>query len=54
MNDKKVYINITMLPYYENYPNFLDISDKFKYKRLQLKSLSCEASATSDIISSIK
>lgn len=28
-----------------------DISDSFKYKRIQQKSLSCESSATSDIIS---
>lgn len=38
---------------YENiyYPEFLDISDKLEYKRLQKYSLSCEISTTADILS---
>jgi len=35
----------------KNYPEMLDISNKMKYKSIQKKSLSCELSATADIIS---
>jgi hypothetical protein len=35
----------------KEYPNYLDISNNLKYKSIQEKSLSCELSATSDILS---
>lgn len=35
------------------FPEYLDISNKFKYKSIQKYDLSCEISATSDILSSI-
>lgn len=47
-------INLKALSYYKNLSFDLDISNKFIYKRLQKKALSCEASATSDILSEIK
>jgi len=47
-------INFKTVPYYKNYPLNFDITDNFPYKRLQLKELSCESSATADIISAIK
>jgi len=49
LKSKKIKYNSieTNLQYLYNF----DISDKFKYKTLQEKSLSCELSATSDIIS---
>jgi len=48
-----VTLNFTALPYYKNYQYNLDISNKFPYKRIQQKELSCESSATADIISAI-
>lgn len=47
-------INLNVKPYYKDYPKDLDISNNFPYKRLQKRKLSCEASATSDILSAIK
>ena len=36
------------------YPDVLDISETLEYKRIQQKALSCELSATADIISNLK
>lgn len=49
-----VVIKAKVNSYYKDYPKELDISNNFLYKRLQKKELSCEASATADILSTIK
>lgn len=51
---KGLILTIKTAAFFSEYPKDLDISDKFPYKRLQTKELSCESSATSDIVSAIK
>ncbi len=51
LKQKKANLNLNSKSNKKIYPNELDISSKMKYKRIQERSLSCELSAVSDIIS---